>query len=124
MVILHSAFIVKDVLSYHLTMSSYTTMDRLDDWRNQIDLLDEILIETLSKRMDISLQIGEYKNQKGIAILQPERYRAMMIARQQQATSLGLSHDFIDSLFDLIHQESQRKQRKNIGGENKNGGKE
>lgn len=85
-------------------------MDKLEDWRNRIDLLDEILIETISKRMDISRQIGRYKAEHGIDILQPERYRRMMISRHAEADRLGLQSDFIDRLFDLIHEESRRQQ--------------
>lgn len=86
-------------------------MDNLDDWRNRIDLLDEILLETIAKRMDISRQIGEYKSRRGIAILQPQRYHDMMIGRQRQAAALGLSHEFVEQLFDLIHRESCNKQQ-------------
>lgn len=75
-----------------------------------MDLLDDILLETIAKRMEISRRIGVYKAERNIPILQPERYRDMMVVRQQRADALHLSHDFTDRLFALIHEESQREQ--------------
>lgn len=85
-------------------------MDQLDDWRNSIDLLDDILLETIAKRMEISRRIGVYKAKRNIPVLQPERYRDMMAVRTKRAGELHLDHDFVDRLFALIHEESQHEQ--------------
>lgn len=82
----------------------------MEDWRHRIDLIDDILIETVARRMEISRQIGAYKARNGIAVLQPERFGRMMEVRQRRAAELGLDAGFVGRLFDLIHEESQRQQ--------------
>lgn len=86
-------------------------MNNLEDWRNQIDLIDNIILETIAKRMEISRRIGTYKAKRSIPILQPERYERMMIDRQRHASELNLDHNFVQQLFDLIHEESRNAQK-------------
>ena len=78
--------------------------------RAEIDELDDRLRETLSKRMDVSRRIGEWKKANGIAPLQPQRYQEILSTRQQWAGQHGLSESFVSQLFDLIHAESLKQQ--------------
>lgn len=78
--------------------------------RAEIDELDDRLWETLSKRMDVSRRIGEWKKANGIAPLQPQRYQEILSTRQQWAAQHGLSESFVSQLFDLIHAESLKQQ--------------
>lgn len=78
--------------------------------RAEIDELDDRLWETLSKRMDVSRRIGEWKKANGIAPLQPQRYQEILSTRQQWAGQHGLSESFVSQLFDLIHAESLKQQ--------------
>ena len=46
----------------------------LEDLRRKIDELDNQLLTLLAKRMEISEEIGRYKKEKGMLILQSARY--------------------------------------------------
>lgn len=80
--------------------------------RERIDAIDEQLLSLLSSRMDVSREIGNYKQEHGIAILQPERWEAL----QERVLSLGkrqgLPEPFVRSVFEAIHKESVRRQEK------------
>ena len=81
------------------------------DWlRAEIDELDDRLWETIAARMGVSRRIGEWKKAHGVAALQPKRYLQILSAREQWAAENGLSDSFAKQLFDLIHEESLKKQ--------------
>lgn len=82
----------------------------LQHWRDEIDLVDEELIRLLARRMNLAKEIGTYKGQNNLCILQPARYRELIEARLSQAMLYGLRTDFIQTLFSLIHEESVHTQ--------------
>jgi len=45
----------------------------LDELRNKIDEIDEELIKKLEERFDVVMQIGEYKKEKGLPIVDHDR---------------------------------------------------
>lgn len=79
--------------------------------RAEIDELDDRLWESLAARMDVSRRIGEWKKAHGIAPLQPERYQHILSSRTEWAQQYGISEEFTKQLFDIIHQESLKKQQ-------------
>ena len=78
--------------------------------RAEIDELDERLWETIAARMDVSARIGEWKKAHGVAPLQPERYQTIVERINELTNERGLSTDFALRLWDLIHEESLKKQ--------------
>lgn len=82
----------------------------LQHWRDEIDLVDEDLIRLLARRMSLSREIGSYKDQNNLCILQPARYRELVEVRLAQGTLHGLRPDFVQALFSLIHEESVHTQ--------------
>ncbi len=78
--------------------------------RAEIDELDERLWETIAARMDVSARIGEWKKAHGVAPLQPERYQTIVERINELTNERGLSTDFALRLWDLIHEESLRRQ--------------
>lgn len=82
----------------------------LDALREKIDRIDEELIEILGKRMEISREIGAYKKEHGIPVIQNDRYRALMENRVAEGESLGLSPTFVRAILSSIHEESVRNQ--------------
>jgi chorismate mutase len=82
----------------------------LEEFRREIDELDERLLELLSKRMAISRDIGRYKKVKNIPVLQPIRYDKIINLRLSQAEELMLDSDFIKLVLAAIHEESVRQQ--------------
>lgn len=82
----------------------------LDTLRSRIDAVDSELLDVLYRRMDIARQIGRYKKQHGISVLQSSRFNDVISSRMAHGESLGLSADFLRSVMLAIHQESVRQQ--------------
>jgi len=74
--------------------------------RDQIDKVDDKIINLLEERMMVSENIGDYKNENNITILQTKRWDDMLKNRLALGTRKGLSEEFIIKLFRSIHQES------------------
>lgn len=84
--------------------------NKLEELRTEIDKLDGELLQILSKRMEIIDEIGEYKNQNDITILQMKRWAGIIEDRLAIGTHLGLEETFLRNLLSLMHEESIRKQ--------------
>jgi chorismate mutase len=78
--------------------------------RDQIDKLDDRLINLVDERMTVVEQIGTYKRDNNITILQNKRWDDMLRSRLVLGDKKGLSEDFISKMFRAIHQESINKQ--------------
>ena len=78
--------------------------------RAEIDEQDDRLWETLVERMDISRRIGEWKKAHNVPPLQPMRYQQILTQRKQWARQNGIDESFVEQIFDLIHQESLKRQ--------------
>lgn len=78
--------------------------------RRQIDQLDNELIEVLAKRMNISREIGTYKRDHNMPVVQPNRYGDIMNTRILAAKSMGIGEEFMRSVLSAIHEESVRLQ--------------
>lgn len=79
---------------------------QLDDLRMHIDDIDNQLIELLSERMHISKNIGIYKKENNITILQSRRYNEIIHDRNVKAAQKGLDADFVSKIFENIHEAS------------------
>ncbi|MBP1663470.1 MAG: chorismate mutase [Bacteroidetes bacterium] len=86
------------------------TTENLTVLRRQIDLLDNDLLELLAKRMRVSQEIGTYKKEHNMPILQAQRYDEILKNRINQAEKMGMSGDFMKTVLMAIHEESVRQQ--------------
>ena len=82
----------------------------LTELRREIDEIDERIMELISKRMSISREIGNFKKENNIPVLQPSRYHKMVTRRVAQASELMIDSDFIKLVLEAIHEESVRQQ--------------
>jgi chorismate mutase len=82
----------------------------LETLRNQIDSIDQQMLELLSQRMNIVEDIGKYKSQNKVTILQLRRWEKILQTRMKLGKKLGLTEDFIKKLLQLVHKESIQKQ--------------
>lgn len=78
--------------------------------RRQIDELDNDLLTLLGKRMRISKEIGLYKKEHNIQILQAQRYDEILQTRIKQAKQMGMDEEFMKTILVAIHEESVRHQ--------------
>lgn len=84
----------------------------LEKLRNQINHLDDELMQILGQRMKVAEQIGTYKKQNNITILQTNRWNEILERAFKKGDKLGLSKDFITKYFDAVHLESINHQTK------------
>ena len=79
---------------------------QLDKLRDEIDFLDEELVHILASRMNIARQIGSFKKENNITILQEKRWEQVLIKLLDKAKHLNLSQSFIEQITKAIHDES------------------
>ncbi|MEZ2415325.1 chorismate mutase [Muriicola sp. E247] len=88
--------------------------NKLSNLRAQIDIIDNQLIDMLGKRMQVSDGIGELKKQRNVAVLQTNRWNAILGKMILEGETKGLSEEFVLKMFKAIHQESINHQEKII----------
>jgi chorismate mutase len=79
------------------------------DWRTQIDALDNQLIETLAKRMQIVSEMGDYKSQHGMPLFEAGRWQEILQSRKKIANSKNVDEELIGKIFEAIHLSSLKK---------------
>jgi chorismate mutase len=106
--------ITPDVLDYILNLlvirKKTQSTENLKELRAQIDECDNDLISMLSKRMRICREIGTFKKEHDMTVLQTNRYSEILDKRGAQGALCGMSPDFMKKVFEAIHEESVRQQ--------------
>ena len=86
--------------------------ESLDILRTKIDEYDNQLIELLAERMKMADQIGAFKKENNITILQSERWNQILDKILAKANQLGLSETFVRKYIEAVHLESINHQNK------------
>lgn len=106
--------VTPDILDYILGLliirDQIQTTENITALRKQIDEIDNQLIELLAKRMRISREIGQYKKEHGMTIVQTSRYSEILDKRGSQAAICGIGQDCVRQIFEAIHEESVNQQ--------------
>lgn len=106
--------VTPDVLDFILDKltirKNAVTTESLEALRKQIDDVDNQLLELLAKRMRISREIGTYKKENGLTVVQTARYSEILEKRGAQATLIGISNQCVRDIFEHIHEESVAQQ--------------
>ncbi|MCI6503710.1 MAG: bifunctional 3-deoxy-7-phosphoheptulonate synthase/chorismate mutase type II [Prevotella sp.] len=106
--------VTPDVLDYILTLlqvrDETTTTENIKLLRKQIDEQDDKLLELLSQRFRVCREIGQYKKEHNMTVLQTGRYNEILDKRGAQGTLCGMSEQFVKTVFEAIHEESVRQQ--------------
>ncbi len=93
-----------------------TSTESLALLRQQIDRIDDELLELLDKRMRVACEIGQYKKEHSMPVIQAGRYNDLMERRVASAVEMGMSADFMRAILAAIHEESVRKQIEIVNG--------
>lgn len=96
----------------HETAEEKEFITALEKLREQINHLDDELIDILGQRMKIADQIGEYKKNNNVTILQTNRWNQILERAFAKGEHVGLSKEFITKYFDAVHMESINHQNK------------
>ena len=111
--------VTPDALAYILrnlvTREQTVTTENLNELRAQIDKLDDQLLDLLVRRMRVSRDIGQYKKEHDMPILQAQRYEELLARRAAQAVELGMDREFMRTVMQAIHEESVRQQMEVLG---------
>jgi chorismate mutase len=84
--------------------------NRLEALRSSIDRLDTEFLELLAARMNVVREIGEYKKNNNMDVLQPERWNDLMSKRYAVGGKLNLADEFVKLMFEQMHGESLKVQ--------------
>lgn len=107
------------ILNTLVTRDIKQTTENLTLLRQQIDRIDNELLEILSKRMGISREIGQYKKEHRMPVVQAGRYNDIIRSRVKSGEEMGMSPDFMKTILLAIHDESVRQQIEVINSQNK-----
>ncbi|MBQ4352380.1 MAG: bifunctional 3-deoxy-7-phosphoheptulonate synthase/chorismate mutase type II [Prevotella sp.] len=106
--------VTPDVLDYILSLlvirDENTTTEGITQLRKQIDELDNDLMQLLAKRMRVCREIGQYKKEHNMTVLQAQRYNEILDKRGAQGALCGMDSDFVKAIFEAVHEESVRQQ--------------
>ena len=83
--------------------------ERIEKVREYIDHIDNYLIDDLGNRMRLVDEVARLKKQAKVGAVDQERYNNMMIKRKEYAESYNLDPQFIEDIFNLIHNYSVSK---------------
>ena len=106
--------VTPDVLDYILSLlvirDETITTEGISQLRKQIDQIDNSIMDILSKRMRVCREIGQYKKEHNMTVLQAKRYNEILDKRGAQGVLCGMDADFVKTIYEAIHQESVRQQ--------------
>lgn len=83
----------------------------LNNLRLIINKLDELIIQSVARRMVVSRTVGAVKRQYGLKIKDPKREKELKKIHQKLAKKNGITYATLRKIFDLIMEESKRIQK-------------
>ena len=92
-------------------------MPTLDELRDDIDRVDEVLVRLLNERARVACEIGRLKKDLGVEVYQPEREKQVLAHVRSIAAEGPLGADAIARLFERIIDEARRLERRLVHGD-------
>ncbi len=89
----------------------------LDDLRDNIDRVDEVIVRLLNERARIVCEIGVKKKEQNVPIYQPDREKAVLEHVRGIAVEGPLGPNAIARLFERIIDEARTLERRVVHGE-------
>ena len=85
----------------------------LDDLRRDIDEVDREILQLLARRMQLVLQVGEFKRKHHLAVYDPERERRML-ERLASNSPAPLSAESAKRIFERLIDESRSLEQRHV----------
>lgn len=79
----------------------------IEDWRAEIDAIDDELLRLLNTRAGLAIRVGESKRSVGLSVHDGQREREV-IERARRANAGPLDEQAVERLFRRIIRESRR----------------
>ena len=110
---------LKDMLQNNLVVRDADSdaqewRDNIYQLRAKIDVIDENILYALGARMQVSRQIGEYKKNNNVAIVQASRWDSLIEKVVRKGQEYGLPENFLKDVFNAIHEASVEAQNEII----------
>ena len=87
-------------------------MSTLDDLRQDIDRIDEVLVRLLNERARVACEVGRLKKVEGVEVYQPDREKQVLAHVRSVAGEGPLGPEAIGRLFERIIDEARRLERR------------
>jgi chorismate mutase len=84
----------------------------LDQLREKINHIDDELLNLLNNRMQVAREIGLFKKNNNLTILQKSRWNEILEKGKEYANSHDLSENFIQAYLQSVHDESITQQER------------
>ncbi len=97
---------LNDVLNSLVVRDHHVSTENLATLRQRIDQCDNELLEILARRVQVAREIGIYKKEHNVQIVQAGRYDEIMDRRTSQATQLGINPQLVKTIMQAIHEVS------------------
>ena len=81
-------------------------MDKLSQFRQRIDAIDEKIVTLIHERLGICREVAVYKSENQIPMMQPERVKEVLERRRKLAADLELNPEMIKEIYALIVKEA------------------
>ncbi|WP_300276247.1 chorismate mutase [Peptacetobacter sp.] len=88
-------------------------MNKLDEYRLEIDEIDEKIVKLFEKRMETVLKVANYKKENNMEILQVDRENIVLDKAINNLNNKEYSDD-IKEVFKLIMKLSKNKQNEKL----------
>lgn len=102
--------ILNFILNTLVIRDSHQTTESLTLLRQQIDRIDNELLDILAKRMGVCRDIGRYKKEHRMSVVQAGRYNDIIRSRVKAGEEMGMGAEFMKTILLAIHDESVRQQ--------------
>jgi chorismate mutase-like protein len=89
----------------------------LDELRDDIDRVDEVLVRLLNERARVACEIGALKKELGVDVYQPEREKQVLAHVRSIAAEGPLGPEAIARLFERIIDEARSLERRLVHGD-------
>jgi len=86
----------------------------LSDLRHSFESIDREILSLLAQRAGLARQMAAVKANKGLPVVQLERWKQQLARRQREGLAWCLSARFTAGVFNQIHRESVRLQKLEI----------
>ena len=80
--------------------------NKLEELRKEIDKCDKQIVDLFSKRFEIVKQIGKFKKENNIPVVDNNRFQKVLEKVANIAEKQGVSKDFINDIYNIIHKYS------------------
>ncbi|WP_432158246.1 MULTISPECIES: chorismate mutase family protein [unclassified Streptomyces] len=92
-----------------------TTGVTIEDLRAELDAIDERLLEQLRARIEKCVEIGHFKREHDVPMMQPHRIGVVHERAARYGERHGIDQTFLRRLYDLVIEETCRVEDQVIG---------